>query len=132
VNDVPAYAAQWQIAGGTMVPAFDQIRVWIADGAASGSLPVGTRLPAVRALAAHLNLAVNTVAKAYRELEQAGIVETRGRHGTIIAAAGDERLNAVGQAASAFAAVVRQYGMADKDALNIVQAALVRDGGLGR
>ncbi|EUA73194.1 bacterial regulatory s, gntR family protein [Mycobacterium xenopi 4042] len=44
-------------------------------------------MPTVRELAGQLHLAVNTVARAYRELEGAGIVETRGRFGTFVARA---------------------------------------------
>lgn len=38
----------------------------------------------MRRLAADLSLAPNTVARTYRELEAAGVVETRGRNGTIV------------------------------------------------
>ena len=47
-------------------------------------LPPGTRLPTVRALAETLGVAANTVARAYRELEHAGVVTTRGRSGTVV------------------------------------------------
>jgi DNA-binding transcriptional regulator YhcF (GntR family) len=52
--------------------------------AASGVLPGGSRLPAIRQLAKDLGLAGGTVARAYRELEQEGVIVTRGRHGTFI------------------------------------------------
>ena len=45
----------------------------------------GTRLPSIRQLAGDLGLAGGTVARAYRELEQEGVVATRGRHGTVVA-----------------------------------------------
>ena len=64
--------------------AFDQVRVQIIEAVRDGRLPPGGRLPTVRELAAALGLAVNTVARAYRELESAGIVETRGRQGTFV------------------------------------------------
>ena len=44
-------------------PPYEQLRVQIASRAASGELPAGTRLPTVRALAAELGLATNTVAQ---------------------------------------------------------------------
>ena len=66
-------------------PLFDQFRTQIIDGIRDGKLPPGTRLPTVRELAGQLGLAVNTVARAYRELEAAGILETRGRFGTFVA-----------------------------------------------
>ena len=66
-------------------PLFDQIRTQIIDGVRAGPCRPGTRLPTVRELAGQLGLAVNTVARAYRELEAGGIVETRGRFGTFVA-----------------------------------------------
>src|SRR5690606_21134418 len=51
-----------------------------------GLLTPGTRLPAVRQLATDLGVAANTVAKAYRQLEAEGHVETRGRGGTVVLA----------------------------------------------
>ena len=67
-------------------PPYEQVRLRIAALAADGTLPAGHKLPPVRTLAADLGLAVNTVARAYRELETAGLVETRGRLGTVITA----------------------------------------------
>jgi len=66
-------------------PLFDQLRTQIIDGIRDGRLPPGTRLPTVRELAGQMGLAVNTVARAYRELESAGVLETRGRFGTFVA-----------------------------------------------
>src|SRR3954462_7611630 len=66
-------------------PLFDQLRSQIIEGIRSGRLEPGTRLPTVRELASELSMAVNTVARAYRELETAGILETRGRFGTFVA-----------------------------------------------
>ena len=74
---------------GAAVPPFEQVRAQFAAQIADGTLVVGTRLPTVRKLADDLGLAVNTVARAYRELESAGLVETRGRAGTVVSAAGD-------------------------------------------
>lgn len=67
------------------LPPYEQLRCQIARRAASGELPAGTRLPTVRALAAELRLAVNTVARAYRELETDAVVVTEGRRGTFLA-----------------------------------------------
>jgi DNA-binding transcriptional regulator YhcF (GntR family) len=70
-------------------PPFEQVRRQIAEGAADGSLPAGHRLPTVRSLAETLDLAVNTVAKAYRALEADGVVVTKGRAGTFVASRRD-------------------------------------------
>lgn len=67
------------------VPPFEQIRARIADLVAAGELPAGTRLPSVRALAGDLGIAPNTVVRAYRELEAAGVVHTARGRGTMVA-----------------------------------------------
>ncbi|MDX6312801.1 MAG: hypothetical protein QOF84_3039 [Streptomyces sp.] len=94
---------------------FEQLRSQVAEQARSGALPVGHKLPTVRGLAEELGLAANTVAKAYRALEVDGVIETRGRHGTFIAAAGDAAAREAAAAASAYAQRVRRLGL-DRDA----------------
>jgi DNA-binding transcriptional regulator YhcF (GntR family) len=74
---------------GSPVAPYEQVRLAIAYEVRSGSLPPGARLPTVRRLATDLGLAPNTVARAYRELEQDHVVETRGRHGTFVSTAKD-------------------------------------------
>lgn len=66
------------------VPPYEQLRLQIVDLVRDGTLTAGTRLPTIRQLAGDLGLAGGTVARAYRELESAGVVATRGRHGTVI------------------------------------------------
>ncbi len=68
-------------------PPFEQVRFQMAAAIQTGTLQPAVRLPTVRKLAADLGLAVNTVARAYRELELAGFIETRGRRGTFVAGA---------------------------------------------
>ena len=105
-------------------PPYEQVRIRIADLAAAGALPAGTKLPPVRRLAADLGLAVNTVARAYRELEQAGLVETRGRAGTVITARAARVPAEAQQAAERYAARTRQLGVAPDVALELARAAL--------
>ena len=64
----------------------EQIVRQIRDGARHGVLTSGTALPSIRQLATDLDVNHNTVARAYRELEQDGIVVTARRRGTIIRA----------------------------------------------
>ena len=64
------------------VPPFEQLRGGLVDAISSGELAAGQRLPTVRRLADDLGLAPGTVARAYRELEASGVIETRGRNGT--------------------------------------------------
>ena len=106
------------------VPPYEQVRSQLAARISAGSLVVGTKLPTVRGLADELGLAVNTVARAYRELEAAGLVETRGRAGTVVTAAGDRSLEKVQAAARDVAAIARAAGVDAESALRIVEAAL--------
>ncbi len=103
------------------IPPYEQVRAQLARQVQSGELAPGTRLPSVRRLAGDLGLAVNTVARAYRELEQAGLVATRGRNGTVVT--GTDETRAV-DAAAAYAATVRGLGLPRDRALEIVRAVL--------
>jgi len=103
-------------------PLFDQLRTQIIDGVRDGRLPPGTRLPTVRELARQLGLAVNTVARAYRELESAGIVETRGRFGTFVARV-DPADATMATAAHTFVTAAKALGVGKAEALRYVEAA---------
>jgi DNA-binding transcriptional regulator YhcF (GntR family) len=106
------------------VPPFEQIRSTIAEQISAGELAVGTKLPTVRALATELGIAPNTAAKAYRELEQVGLLETRGRAGTFVSDAGDQAAARAAEAAAYYAQVTRALGLSRGEALAIVQGAL--------
>jgi DNA-binding transcriptional regulator YhcF (GntR family) len=103
---------------------FEQLKRQVTDGATSGSLPHGTRLPTVRALADELGLAANTVAKAYRELEADGVIETRGRAGSFVAWSADSAESELERLASAFAARADALGIPRARARAIADAAL--------
>ncbi len=103
-------------------PLFDQLRSQIIDGIRGGRLPPGTRLPTVRELAAQLGMAVNTVARAYRELESAGILETRGRFGTFVART-DPADAAMATAAHTYATAAKALGVDKDEALKYIEAA---------
>ncbi|MDR6413535.1 GntR family transcriptional regulator [Pseudarthrobacter sulfonivorans] len=66
-------------------PPYEQIRSQISSLIATGDLAVGSRLPTVRSLAADLGIAAGTVNRAYKELEAAGLIESRRRNGTVVA-----------------------------------------------
>ena len=104
-------------------PLFDQLRTQIIGGIRDGQLEPGTRLPTVRELAGQINLAVNTVARAYRELEQSGLVETRGRRGTFVAVR-TKHAEQARQAASGYAERCRELGLPPDEALRLAADAL--------
>lgn len=96
-------------------PPYEQIRRQVALMAASGVLPVGTRLPSIRQLAQDLGLAAGTVGRAYRELEADGVVTSRVRHGTTIAQAPPLRAadtrDRLTEAAHAYAVAAHSLGV---------------------
>jgi DNA-binding transcriptional regulator YhcF (GntR family) len=105
-------------------PPYEQIRAQVAEQVASGDLPPGTRLPTVRALAESLGVATNTVARAYRELEHAGVVSTRGRAGTVVS--GDQVLRAAKEAAASYVDQALSYGLGEQEAVALVRRAFDR------
>lgn len=107
-------------------PPYEQLRAQLAKQIQDRTLAVGTRLPTIRRLAADLSLAVNTVGRAYRELEEAGLIETRGRAGSFVTAGGEQALEQARRAAHDYAAVITSIGIDPIEAIRIVEAALGR------
>jgi DNA-binding transcriptional regulator YhcF (GntR family) len=105
-------------------PPYEQLRSQIAEQARSGELPAGLKLPTVRALAEQLGLAANTVARAYRELEADGVVETHGRRGTQVAAVGDTAHRLAAGAAAEYADRAHRLGITRDEAQAAVSGAL--------
>jgi GntR family transcriptional regulator len=68
------------------VPVYRQIMDRVRGAMASGSLSAGDQLPTVRQLAVDLAINPNTVARAYRELELGGLLETHQGTGSFISA----------------------------------------------
>ncbi|RMB62392.1 GntR family transcriptional regulator [Tessaracoccus antarcticus] len=107
---------------GSSTPPFEQLRQQITVQVGTGDLVPGDRLPTVRRLADDLGIAPNTVARAYRELELAGVLVGRGRAGTFVA--DDNENQAAKAAARAYADTVRSLGLDAAEALSLVQRAL--------
>jgi GntR family transcriptional regulator len=114
------------------VPPYEQLREQIAGLIATGLLRPGQRLPPVRQVAADLGLAGGTVARAYRELAQAGLVEGGGRHGTLVRSGArtldDDQSGqrALSVAADHLASIARDRGLSDDVVLAVVRNALAR------
>lgn len=105
-------------------PPFEQLRAQVVAGALDGSLPAGTKLPTVRALADELHLATNTVARAYRELEAAGVIITRGRAGSYVALSQDASERTMQRAAAAYVSRARSLGIDAERAERYIRDAL--------
>jgi GntR family transcriptional regulator len=65
-------------------PIYTQIVEQVKQRVLSGELKPGDQLPTVRALALELRVNFNTVARAYRLLDEAGIISTQQGRGTFI------------------------------------------------
>jgi len=112
---------------GAPTPPYEQIRSQIAGYVHGGLLADGARLPTMRALAADLGVATGTVARAYAELEAAGLVASRRRTGTVVTAgAARPAEDAVRQAAAELAQRAREGGVDRETVLAIVRAALLQ------
>ena len=73
------------------VPIYKQIVQLLSGKILSGALSPGEKIPSIRDVTAELNVNPNTVAKAYRELELAGLIETRRGMGCFVAERDDAR-----------------------------------------
>ena len=97
------------------VPFYRQMIDQIRYGVASGSLKVGEQLPTVRALAVELKVNLNTVSKAYRELEIQRVLESQQGTGTFIGSvkvqvSEEERQNKLASICSEFLSIAASYG----------------------
>lgn len=101
-------------------PAFEQLKEQITEGRDSGQLAAGYQLPPVRRLAEELHLAPNTVAKAYKELESAGVIETRGRHGSFITGTEETADKAATHATHEFIASMRALHISDTRIIELI------------
>lgn len=84
-------AARFHLDTSSGVPFYRQIIDQVLLAVADGRLTPGTQLPTVRQLAVDLSVNLNTVAKAYREMEIRGIVDTQQGTGTFVSTRRAER-----------------------------------------
>ena len=110
------------------VPVFEQLRAQIERLIASGQLLKGSKLPTIRQLAHDLGVARGTVNKVYDALARDGLVETAGRHGTIVLDGARSTITSQDLAAAAdtLAVVTRQLGFDDHAAHAALDTALHR------
>lgn len=104
------------------VPFYRQIIDQVLLAVADGRLRTGAQLPTVRQLAVDLSVNLNTVAKAYREMEIRGIVETQQGTGTFIAARASEGRSR--ERKKALSALVDRF-FANGEAMGIAMEELV-------
>ena len=108
------------------VPIYQQVVNQIKYLVASGRLAAGEELSPIRVLAEQLLVNPNTVARAYRELETAGIVEKRRTAGTYVSDQGSplarrERLKILTGRIDALLAEARHMDVALEEIVKLVQ-----------
>lgn len=108
------------------VPIYLQVVNQIKYLVAAGRLTAGEELPPIRALAEQLLVNPNTIARAYRELEAAGIVEKRRTAGTYVSDQGSplarrERVKILTDRIDALVAEAMQMNIILDDVIKLVQ-----------
>jgi len=108
------------------VPIYLQIVNQVKYLVAAGRLAAGEELPPIRTLAEQLLINPNTVARAYRELEQAGVVTKRRTAGTYVSQttsplARRERLKIVTERVDALLAESRQMNIDTEELIELIQ-----------
>jgi GntR family transcriptional regulator len=108
------------------VPIYLQVMQQIKYLVASGRLKPGEELPSIRTLAEQLLVNPNTIARAYRELETAGVVEKRRTAGTYVTDNGSplarkERLKLLTERIDQLLVEAYQMGFDLQDVLRMVQ-----------
>lgn len=106
------------------VAPYEQVRRGIIELVNSGRLLAGSRIPTVRALAEELDLAPNTVARSYRELEAEDVIETRGRQGSFVKAHADSSVQRAAQLTVEHVAALRQFRVDDTQIEALLKQAL--------
>ena len=108
------------------VPPYEQLVDQLTRLIAGGHLTAGQKLPTIRQLAADLSLAAGTVARAYDELERAGLVRSRRPQGTFVTATAAEksgRKALLTGLADRFAQQARQLGVDPDEAVTALRVA---------
>jgi GntR family transcriptional regulator len=108
------------------VPIYQQIVNQVTLMLASGRLQPGDELPPIRVLAQQLLINPNTVARAYRELETAGILTKRQGAGTYVSDRGSplarrERLRILRDSVDALLAQARQLDIDTRSVIDILR-----------
>src|SRR4051794_31515789 len=108
------------------VPIYLQIVNQVKYLVAAGRLATGEELPPIRTLADRLAINPNTVARAYRELEVAGVVVKRGTTGPFVPDAGPplarrERVRILTERVDALLAEARQLGFSSAELFNLIR-----------
>jgi GntR family transcriptional regulator len=110
-------------------PIYQQLIRQVTHAITTGALSPGDRLPTIRQLAAELVVNPNTVARAYRELEREGLVESGPRRGTFVTfdppkLMARERRARIQPHLEGLIAEARVLGFSDEDLKSLLDGAL--------
>jgi len=108
------------------VPIYLQIFNQVKYLVASGRMATGDELPPIRVLAERLLINPNTVARAYRELESAGVVEKRRTAGTYVSEQGSrlarrERMKLLTERVDAMLVEASQMDISFDEVLKLIE-----------
>ena len=108
------------------VPIYQQIITQIKHMVASGRLNPGNEVPPIRVLAEQLLINPNTVARAYKELEAAGIFTSRQGSGTRVAVKGSplgyaERLRVLAERVEGLLVEADQLDFTVEDVIELIR-----------
>ena len=111
------------------VPIYLQLMEQVKHAIETGALRPGDQLPGIRPLAEELVMNVNTVAKAYRELEHEGVIELR--HGAVAFVSRNARAKRLGETLRSAQTIVastverrRDRGASDEEIRRLFEAEL--------
>ncbi len=114
-------------------PITDQIRKQIRFLIATGRLRPGDQLPTVRQLAADLRVNFNTIARAYRALDEEGLISTQHGRGTFVleppsdAAPEELRRRVVEEAVQKCVETARELGFTKEEISRLVEKSFLED-----
>lgn len=119
---------EFHVDRGSGLPPYLQLGQQVREALRLGWLQPGDRLPTVRDVVATSGVNANTVLKAYRELELAGLVEARQGSGTFVKAtlgtAAPEDLDPLRDKLAAWVAQARAAGLEDEDVFALLREVL--------
>jgi GntR family transcriptional regulator len=116
----------------TGIPLYLQLMEQVKHAIETGALRAGEQLPGIRPLAEELVINPNTVAKAYRELEHAGLIELRHGAGAFVsqqaaAAGGSGKVRAAQAIVATAVERLRAKGVTDEEIRRLLDAELARE-----
>ena len=113
-------------------PMYRQIESQLRAFILAGAIKPGTKLPTIRALAGQLSCSIITTQRAYRDLEDEGLIFTRQGRGTVVATIPEEKLiarrrEAVEEAFSEAVSIGRRAGLTEEELRDVLNGELKRD-----